>query len=281
MSGDPPSVGGASAVRLEGYVDEILASGFPAIRNLGERARVAQLDGYIARIVDHDFAEVGHQVRRPDVLMRWLRAYAAATSTSAAFDTIRDAATSGEADKPAKTTTGPYRDALERLWLIEEVPAWSPSHNHLKRLTVAPKHHLADPALAARLVGIDAGGLLAGRDPDPVLPRDGTFLGALFESLVTLDVRTYAQASGAVVHHLRTRAGEREVDLIVVRPDQRVVALEVKLSATVDNGDVRHLLWLRDQVGDDLLDSAVISTGEYAYRRPDGVAVIPLALLGP
>jgi len=281
VSGDPPSVGGASAVRLEGYVDEILASGFPAIRNLGERARVAQLDGYIARVVDHDFAEVGHQVRRPDVLMRWLRAYAAATSTSAAFDTIRDAATSGEADKPAKTTTGPYRDALERLWLIEEVPAWAPSHNHLKRLTVAPKHHLADPALAARLVGIDAGGLLAGRDPDPVLPRDGTFLGALFESLVTLDVRTYAQASGAAVHHLRTRAGEREVDLIVVRPDQRVVALEVKLSATVDNGDVRNLLWLRDQVGDDLLDSAVICTGEYAYRRPDGVAVIPLALLGP
>jgi predicted AAA+ superfamily ATPase len=281
LSGDPTRIDGTSDVRLEGYVDEILASGFPAIRQLGERARSAQLDGYIERVVDCDFAEVDRQVRRPAVLMRWLRAYAAATSTTTSFDKIRDAATGGEADKPARTTTAPYRDALERLWLIEEVPGWAPTHNHLRRLTSAPKHHLADPALAARLVGIDAGGLLAGQNPDPVLPRDGTFLGALFESLVTLDVRTYAQAAGASVHHLRTRAGEHEADLIVVRPDQRVVALEVKLSAGIDDRDVKHLLWLRKQIGDQLLDAAVITTGEYAYRRPDGVAVIPLALLGP
>jgi hypothetical protein len=71
------------------------------------------------------------------------------------------------------------------------------------------------------------------------------------------------------------------VDLIVQRRDQRVVALEVKLAATVGPGDVRHLLWLREQLGDDLLDAAVVTTGTHAYRRPDGIAVIPAALLGP
>jgi uncharacterized protein len=65
------------------------------------------------------------------------------------------------------------------------------------------------------------------------------------------------------------------------RGDQRVIAIEVKLSGTVDDGDVQHLLWLREQIGDDLLDSLVIYTGPQAYRLPDGIAVVPAALLGP
>jgi predicted AAA+ superfamily ATPase len=103
----------------------------------------------------------------------------------------------------------------------------------------------------------------------------------LFESLVTLSVRVYAQAAEATVHHLRTWDSRHEVDLIIQRADQRIVALEVKLSPSVSDDDVRHLTWLRGQLGDDLLDAAVITTGSEAYRRADGVAVIPLCLLGP
>jgi len=97
---------------------------------------------------------------------------------------------------------------------------------------------------------------------------------------VTLSVRTYAQANEARVHHLRTRAGEHEIDLIIERGDGRIVALEVKLSATVSDTDARHLRWLADAIGGDLLDAAVITTGKDAYRRLDGIAVIPAALLG-
>lgn len=113
------------------------------------------------------------------------------------------------------------------------------------------------------------------------MPRDGTFLGALFEFLVTLSVRVYAQKNEAAVDHMRTRDGRQEVDLIIARRDQRVVALEVELASTVEAADVRHLLWLREQLGADLLDAAVITTGEHAYRRDDGVAVIPASLLDP
>jgi predicted AAA+ superfamily ATPase len=94
-------------------------------------------------------------------------------------------------------------------------------------------------------------------------------------------VRTCAQAAEASVSHLRTKGGEREVDLIVARDDQRVVGIEVKLARTIRDEDVRHLLWLRDRIGDDLLDAVVITTGPDAYRRADGIAVVPLALLGP
>jgi predicted AAA+ superfamily ATPase len=281
LTGRRRSISGSTDVTLETYVDEIVASGFPALRGLPNRARRAQLDGYLARLAEHDFTEQGRPVRYPARLRRWLTAYAAATATTATYETIRDAATGGENDKPARSTTQPYRDILERLWIIEPVPAWLPTRNPIARLAGPAKHHLADPALAARLLGADSAALLEARPLGPPIPRSGPMLGGLFESLVTLGIRTNAQAAEAEVRHLRTKGGEREVDLIVERGDHRILGIEVKLSRTVVDEDVRHLHWLRDQIGEDLLDAIVITTGQEAYRRPDGIAVVPAALLGP
>lgn len=279
MTGQRPLVGGESPLRLPEYVDEILASGFPGIRGLPERARRAQLDGYLARVVDRDFPAQGHLVRRPASLRAWLTAYAAATATTSSYNTILDAATPGEGDKPAKTTVIAYRDVLTQLWLLDPIPGWSPSRSALTRLQQAPKHHLADPALAARLLGATRDSLLAG-DRVPLLPRDGTLLGALFESLVALTVRAAAQNAEASTWHLRTGNGDHEVDFILERADHKVVAIEVKLAGTISDSDTVHLSWLADRLGPDLLDSVIVTTGQHAYRRTDGIAVVPLALLG-
>jgi predicted AAA+ superfamily ATPase len=279
LTGHGGAIGGTTDRGPDHYADEIVRSGFPGLRDGPEYVRRARLDGYLDRLVEHDFAEMGHVVRNPVGLRRWLSAYAAASATSASFETVRDAATGGQGDKPSRTAAGPYRDVLERLLVIEPVPAWLPSRSRINRLAAAPKHQLVDPALAARLLGLDAAALLAGRQGGP--PGGGPLLGALFESLVTLGVRVYAQAAQARVGHLRTHRGEREVDLIVERADGRILAIEVKLTATVEDRDVRHLHWLRGQVGEELLDAVVVTTGRDAYRRPDGIAVVPAALLGP
>jgi predicted AAA+ superfamily ATPase len=170
---------------------------------------------------------------------------------------------------------------LSQLWLLDPVSGWSTSRSAFTHLASAPKHHLADPALAARLLGVDVNALLSGSSEPSGVRKPGPLLGALFESLVALSLQTYAQAAEATLHHLRTRDGRREVDLIVQRADQRIVALEVKLAPVVHDDDVAHLKWLQWQLGDDLLDAAVITTGADAYRRTDGIAVIPAALLGP
>lgn len=281
LSGERPAVNGRSEVTLEGYTAEILRSGFPGLRHLEGRPLQAQLDGYVDRIVDRDMAEFGTSLRNPPALRRWMAAYAAATSTTASFEKIRVAASGGEGNAPAKTTVIPYRDALERLYVVDPVPAWSPSRSHIAELALPPKHHLVDTALAARLVGSTASSLLLGDAPGPPIPRDGTFLGALFESLVTSSIRVYAQKSNARVGHLRTHRGDHEVDLIVERDDGRVVAIEVKLGKDPDTDDVAHLRWLESRIGAEMLDAVVITTGSGAYRRNDGIAVIPAVLLGP
>lgn len=97
---------------------------------------------------------------------------------------------------------------------------------------------------------------------------------------MTLSMHTYAQAAEASVKHLRTIGGRHEVDLIVERADGRVVAIEVKLARDVSDRDTTHLRWLADRIGDELLDAVIVTTGPEAYRRADGIGVVPAALLG-
>lgn len=281
LAGDVDVLDGECDLDVARYFEEIVASGFPGIRVVTGRARRALLDGYLQRIAQRDFREQGQSVRKAAALYAWMRAYAAATGTNASYNRILNAATPGEGDKPARSTTETYRHVLSDLWIVDPLPAWTPSDNRLHRLAQAPKHHLADPALAARLLGMGVDGLLRGREAGPSAFRDGTLAGRLFESLVALSVRVYAQASDARVGHFRTRNGDHEVDLVVERDDGRVLAIEVKMSGIVSDEDVRHLSWLQGQLGEDVVDALVVTAGRHAYRRADGIGVVPAGLLGP
>ena len=170
------------------------------------------------------------------------------------------------------------------MWVLEPLPAWLPVGSHLSRLKRGPKHHLADTALAARLLDADADALLGRAAPlvreSGGAPAASSLLGALFESMVTHDLRVYAQRSGASVSHMRTWNDEREADIIIEHRG-RVLAVEVKLGAGVTQRDTRHLRWLRDRLGPALVDAVVVDTGEQAYRDSDGIAVVPAAMLRP
>src|SRR5699024_11870678 len=127
-----------------------------------------------------------------------------------------------------------YRDHLTQLWLLDPVPGWNPARNPLRRLQQAPKHHLADPELAARLLSLSARSLVS--------VAGASFAGPLFESLATLTVRVAAQRAGARVGHLRTRNGDREVDLVGEGDEGRILGIEVELAGNVGDTDGRHRL---------------------------------------
>lgn len=271
IAGESHHVTGATSITLADYFEAIEFSGFPGIRHQAPRLRRRLLDAYLQRVIDRDLPENGFTVRRPETLRRWLAAYAAASSTTTSYSRILDATTAGDGSQPAKTTTIAYRDHLSQLWLLDPVPGWSPSRSPITRLQQASKHQLADPALAARILNLSARTLGS--------TTGSHMAGPLFESLATLTVRVAAQASESRVGHLRTRNGDHEVDLVVEGPDGQIVGIEVKLAAGVTDADVRHLHWLRTQLPNDTVELLVLTTGTNAYRRRDGVAVIPLALL--
>lgn len=281
---DAGVIEGHTAITLANYTREILASGFPGIRQGSEQFRRRELASYLEHALAEEVPALGSVVRRPDSLRAWLQAYAAASSSTASYESIADVVSS--AARPARGTVIDYRDALTSLWLLDPVPAWTPRGVGIERLIRTPKHQLADPALAARLIGATEATLLgsvtdADRRPEFRRFRDGPLLGALYESLVTLSVRVLAQPLELDVAHLRTHRGEHEVDLVLTTEGGNVIAIEVKLAEAIDDRDVRHLNWLHSQLGDRLIDRIIVTTGPYAYRREDGVAVVPLALLGP
>ncbi|PRZ08589.1 hypothetical protein BCE75_101291 [Isoptericola sp. CG 20/1183] len=275
---------GATEVILRDYVREITASGLPHLRTLPAPVREIELDAYLDNVVTKEFPEQGYTVRRPAALMSWLTAYAAATCTQTDYTKIVAAAAFAKDSQPSKNTIIAWREALESLWLLEPVPAW-PGHPALPALASKETHQLTDTALATRLLHLDEARLLRGESGSTTLPpvkgATKSVLGRLFENLVTSSVRTYSDAARAQVFHLRTAKGDHEVDIIIQRPDGKVLAIEVKLATTVDADDARHLRWLREKLGDDLVDAVVVTTGSHAYRRPDGVGVVPVALLGP
>lgn len=265
------TITGETGATLKHYINAIASGGFPGFYEAPPVLRNQQLDSYLARVVDRDLPEQGYTTRNRAALMNWLAAYAAASSTTASYQEILDAATPGEANKPAKTTTMVYREKLAELWMLDPVPAWDMRRSPFAGLAKAPKHQLADPAFALRLLDVPAAKLTT---------RFSYLLGPLFESLATLSVRVAAQASFGTVGHFRTVKGDREVDLIAQDQDGAIVAFEVKLAANIGDDDVKHLLWLREKLPDDVVDTVILTTGTRAYRRPDGVAVVPLALLG-
>lgn len=268
---EPPS--GKADLQLADYAERIVIGGWPGLLD-SSRSEAAQfIAGYLRMIIEHDLEVVSRARRDPRRLRRFLEAYAQLTAHPAALTTIVSrAAGDDEKQAPSRWTAAPYLDALRRLMIVDEVEAWSPELRSRTRLMSTPKRHLVDPSLAAYL-------LQAG--PDRLL-RELQTLGFLFESLATRDLRVYAAANDASLFHYRERGGELEVDLIVERRDGAWIAVEVKLGGELIDHAATALLRLATTRARRPPAALVIVTAtEYAYTRPEGVLVAPLALLGP
>ena len=278
------TIDGTTKVGFYEYLSEACVSGLPGLRGYSANRRKDLFESYFSNLLSHDFKQQGVSIRQPLTLLRWLRSYAAAIATDAGYSEILDASTAGEREKPSAKTAIAYREALGNLWLLDELPAWAEGEEYFSSLKKSPKHYLADPAFAVYLLGLDEKTLISnGQSLDPAEKRReekyGNTYGRLFESLMQLSLRTYAGVNDAKVSFLRTRRGDHEVDFIVEK-GRDIVAIEVKLSPVAEEKDVRHLLWFYERLKGRVKDMVLINAGSLAYRREDGVAVVPAALLG-
>ena len=251
----------------------ICRGGWPAdVEQSLSSCLTARID-YLEEIRRTDISRLDGIVRDPTNVGRVLRSLARNVSTQASLSTI--AVDAGGSDRPLRAdTVRSYLDALRRLMVYEEQPAWSPRLRSRSVLRGAPKRHFVDPSLAVAALGADPERLLAELE----------YMGFLFESLVYRDLGIYANASDAQMFHYRDNTVE--VDAVVQNRRGDWCAFEVKLGIGQADAAAVALLKLHERVdtrivGEPKALGVIVGTGAYAYRRPDGILVVPLAALGP
>ncbi len=251
----------------------VAVGGWPALLDRTTDTALRAVRGYLDETRRADLARVDGVSRDPENVGRVLRSLARHVATQASARSI--AADVGGAEGPIDhhTVLG-YIAALSRVFVVEDVPAWSPALRSRTPLRSAPTRHFVDPSLAVAALGAD---------PDRLL-REVETLGLLFESLAVRDLRIFAQALDATVTHYRD-ATDLEADAIIERRDGTWAAFEVKLGPNAADDGARSLLRLADRI-DPVRHgrpaALVVLTGwGYAYRRPDGVCVVPIGTLGP
>lgn len=211
--------------------------------------------------------------RDPARVRQLMRSIARSTASTVSARAI--ASDVGGADGSMKAHTAiDYISALERVFVVEDQPAWAPALRSRSRLREAPKRHFVDPSLAAAALGTG---------PERLV-REVDTLGLLFESLVIRDLRIYAQAMDAEVMHYHDNTG-LEADAIVQKRDGAWAAFEVKLGNASVDAAAESLLRLAGRVDPERhgrpASLAVITGWGYGYQRPDGVSVIPIGSFRP
>ena len=248
---------------LLGYLDRALTGGFPeAVRLDSPVDRRQWLDSYIDQMVGRDVGRVGER-RDPNRLRRYLQAWA--LNSAGAADDVTIYRTVGI----DRRTHVAYEQLLINMFVAELVPAWST--NRLKRLVRSPKRYVVDPAMMAAAARIGRSDVL----------DDAGLLGRIVDTFVASEIRSHAavEPSRPQMFHLRTDGGRQEIDLLLEYDGGQVFAIEVKASAIPTISDGRHLVWLRDELGDRFAGGVVFHTGPEMLELSDRIKAIPVCAL--
>jgi uncharacterized protein len=253
-------------------VERIAVGGWPAHQVLDTRQALQRARDYMEEITRVDINRLDGGRRDPFKVTRVTQSLARNVATPVATRSLAADAGGSDGALEDETVRG-YLDALERLMIVEDQPAWAPHLRSRSILRSAAKRHFVDPSLAVAAL----------RATPERLLKDMNLLGLLFESMVVRDLRVYAQANDARILHYRDNTG-LEVDAIIETADGRWAALEIKLGTGQVDDAASNLLKFADRVdtrkcGEPALLGVIIGVG-YGYRREDGVAVVPIGALG-
>jgi len=259
-------------VTVPELVDQIVVGGWPDLVGAGITDAQQWLRDYLRNLVEVDVQSLG--VRRdPQQVRKLLTALGRGVGTEMSVQSL--AKDVGGAEGPAdRDTVAAYLKTLNRLMVVEDIPAWAPHMRSSTPLRKSPTRYMVDPSLGVAALGTGPRQLLA----------DLGATGFHFEGMVVRDLGIYAQPLGGTLSHWRDNNGH-EVDLVLTLEDGRWAAVEVKMNPDHTDDAARSIQRFLEKVdtskvGEPIF-TAVITTRSPAYRRTDGVLVVPIATLGP
>jgi predicted AAA+ superfamily ATPase len=251
--------------------EKLTLGGWPSLIDIPAKNGLRAMQDYVSLLAEVDISRVSDRKRDPQKVLRLLLSLARNISTEASVTSLaRD--TGGSDMKVTDETIAEYLEALERLMAVEQLPAWNPHIRSSATLRKGPKRHFVDPSLAIGALGLSIDKLLANLN----------YFGFLFESLVIRDLRIYADVHDGKVFHYRD-SRDMEVDAIVEYPDGVWAAFEVKMGFHVQDEAASNLLAFASKIDQEKMGApaalTVITANGFAYKRKDGVTIVPLAAL--
>jgi predicted AAA+ superfamily ATPase len=259
-----------STLTIEQLANAICRGGWPAAVVSGKQSsRIAM--NYVDAIINLDVHRVDGVEKDPERVRLLLQSLARNISTLATAKTIMDDMQVHESSITDKTLNS-YINALRRVYVVEDVAAWQPSLRSKTAIRTSHKRQFVDPSIATAVMRTNAKGIL--RDFEP--------FGFLFESLCTRDLRIYSQVIDGGVFHYRDKSG-LESDIIIKLNDGRWAPVEVKTGNKQIEEAAANLIKLRNKVDAEKMNQPsflmVLTGGQVAYRRADGVLVVPIGCL--
>ena len=269
------NVEGTSRLSLEQVAFASCRGGWPkAVTKKSEKAALAQIKEYFRAIVQSDVSRVDMVNRDAERAQRLMRSYARHQGAQATIGTIRADLEANEATSMSDNTIESYLGALRKIFIIDDMPAWNPNLRSKTAIRTTDTRYFVDPSVATTALG------LAPKD----LINDLKTFGLIFETLCVRDLRVYADALDGKVYHYRDANG-LECDAVVHLPDGSYGLVEIKLGGEklIDEG-VTNLGKLASKLDTSKMKAPAFSmiitaVGQRAYKRTDGIFIVPIGCL--
>lgn len=262
---------GYSTADVEDMARLVCRGGWPRAVTIGGEPSLHIARDYVAALCEEDVSRVDGVERNPQHARSVIAEYARCVATMTSLNTIRGDLTK-RGSEFSKDLVNSYVAAMRKLYAIEDLDSWSPSLHAKSRVSKRPARFFVDPSIAAAALGASPRSLL----------RDASTLGMLYENLCIRDMRIYAEASGGRVLRYHDSTG-LEADAVIELGDGSYGLVEIKLGAAFVDAGASTLLKLAAKLDTSVMGSpsflAVVTPGGYAFRRPDGVCVLPITCL--
>lgn len=270
----PTEITAVSTLNIERLAFLICRGGWPKSIDMSDEISLLQSIDYYDAIIHFDIDRVNNVQKNKERVKHLMRAYARNQGSQASYKVlINDLSSSGDVTI-SETTIASYIDALRKIFVIEDMPAWNPNLRSKTAIRQSPTHYYVDPSIATASLGIGPNDLL----------NDLKTFGFLFETLCVRDLRVYADALNGSVYHYRDK-DNLECDVVIHLRDGRYGLIEIKLGGEklIEEG-ANVLKQLAKKIDTSKMKEpsflmVLVGVGDYAYRRSDGIYIVPIGCL--
>ncbi len=268
------NINGTNKLTLNDITYLICRGGWPKSVTMEPEIALEQPFDYIDAIVKTDASKVDGIVKSEERLRKFLRAYSRNVSTQVTLTSLKEDMIVNDVDSLNEDTISLYINAFKKMFVIEEMQAWNPNLRSKTAIRTSDTRYFVDPSIASSSLGLGPSDLI----------KNLNTCGLFFENLVVRDLRVYAESLKGNVYHYRD-ASNLECDAVIHLRNGEYGLVEIKLGGDklIEEG-VKNLLDLANKIDTDKMNKPsflmiITATSNYAYRRPDGVYVVPIGCL--